>query len=82
LDNSQLASLLATNSGGTKTAAQLLATIDANGGSLAGRAAAVREAAMEPAVSALLDSSGMRVNGLVLLNEAPGFGVLFELLPG
>jgi hypothetical protein len=62
--------------------AQLLATMAAAGGEVPGRAAALREIALDPATTALIEASGIRDNGVVSENFVPGFGQLFGLFPG
>ena len=56
----------------------------ANGGAgtVEGRAAAVREAALDPGTTAAIEASGIRTNGLIADLFVPGFGTLFGLIPG
>ena len=77
----QLAARLIANSGSTKTEAQLLATMAAAGGSVEGRAAALREIALDAATTAVVEASGLRSNGVVADLFAINFGQLFDLLP-
>jgi Ca2+-binding RTX toxin-like protein len=79
--DTQLAQRLIDNSGSTKTAAQLLATMAAAGGDVEGRAAALREIALDPATTQRIEESNIRTVGLVSDHFVPGFGTLFALLP-
>jgi hypothetical protein len=82
LDNTQLADQLIARSGASLSRAELLATMAANGPGEAGRAAAVRQVALDPATTALIEASGIRTVGLVSDNVHPDFGALAGLLPG
>jgi Ca2+-binding RTX toxin-like protein len=80
-NDTQLAQRLIANSGSTKTVPQLLQTMASNGGGIEGRAAAVREIAMDPRTTELIEASGIGTVGVVSDNVVPGFGTLFDLLP-
>jgi hypothetical protein len=81
LSDAQLAAQLSTNTNGFKSAEQFLALMQAAGGGLEGRAAAVRDAATAPVLDQFLTTSGVRDTGIVAVNFLENFGQLFELLP-
>jgi Calx-beta domain len=81
-NDTALAERLIRNSGSTKTVAQLLATMAAAGGAIEGRAAALREIALDEGTTAHIVASGIRDDGVVAENFVPGFGQLFQLFPG
>jgi Ca2+-binding RTX toxin-like protein len=67
--------------GTTRTVSELLAVMADAGGGDAGRAAAVRLMALDPATTAQVAASGVLDHGVVSSNFVPDFGTLFQLLP-
>jgi RTX calcium-binding nonapeptide repeat (4 copies) len=68
--------------GTTRTVADVLAIMNANGGPVLGRALAVQTMAMDAATTAKLEAAGVLRNGVVVAHDVAGFGTLFDLLPG
>jgi Ca2+-binding RTX toxin-like protein len=66
----------------TRFVSDVLGIMTAAGGGEDGRAAAVAALAMDPAVTALLESTGIRSQGVVADLVVPDFGVMFALTPG
>ena len=85
LNDAQLAAQLVGNiSGTTKTVDQILQVIASSGGAdtPTGRAAAVREMALDAATTVAIEASGIRSDGVVAALSVPGFGTLFGYVPG